>query len=373
MSLKVFLTADVHLGMKFASYPEVQTELSNARFKTLENCINWANKEECDLFVVAGDLFDRVSVSDDDIIRAVKTIGDFQGHLAALLPGNHDYYSTGKNDIWTLFRENAGDNILILKKREIYSLKHYDLDVNLFPAACDAKHSKKNHLDWIKESNRDQNIKYHIGIAHGSFEGFSPDFNEEFFPLTREDLLECKLDLWLLGHTHVQYPDKEGNLDKIFYPGTPEPDGFDCNHEGKAWIINIDDGKNIRSTSLSTGTYNFLHDSVELNSLSDMEKLRTRYISSEYKKTLLKLMLRGSIPKDVYKDLAPLIHNLGEDLFYLYQPVDTGELKEEITLKDIDRDFTEGSFPYRLLKDLSKNDDSLALQIAYELIQEVMK
>ncbi len=370
MSLKIFLIADVHLGMKFASYQEVQEKLSEARFKTLENCINLANEGRCDLFVVAGDLFDKISVTKADIIRAAKIICDFQGRLAALLPGNHDYYSTGKNDIWTLFLENAGDNILVLKEREIYSLNHFDLDVNLYPAACDAKHSKKNHLDWIKESKRDQNIKYHIGIAHGSLEGFSPDFNEEFFPMTLEELLECKLDLWLLGHTHVQYPDKEGTHDKIFYPGTPEPDGFDCNHEGKAWLICLDDEKRVIPRSLSTGSYRFYHESVELKTMVDLENLKKRYSSPEHAKSLLKLKLRGSLPKEIYNGIQDIEKKIEERLFYLYHPVDISELTEEISIKDIDREFTEGSFPHKLLTELSDNRDFDGLQIAFEMIQE---
>ena len=71
MALKIFLTADIHLGMKFASYPEVQSVLSEARFTTLAHCVSIANKEECDLFIVAGDLFDRVSVSDREPLLRV--------------------------------------------------------------------------------------------------------------------------------------------------------------------------------------------------------------------------------------------------------------------------------------------------------------
>ena len=48
-------------------------------------------------------------------------------------------------------------------------------------------------------------------------------------------------------------------------------------------------------------------------------------------------------------------------------------LKQMITLKDIDTEFREGSFPHRLLTELSKEEDSLALQIAYNLIQEVRR
>ena len=46
MSLKIFLTSDLHLGMKFAGYPEVQAELSEARFNALEKLVGTANEKQ---------------------------------------------------------------------------------------------------------------------------------------------------------------------------------------------------------------------------------------------------------------------------------------------------------------------------------------
>ena len=160
MALKIFLTADVHLGMKFASYPEVQTELIEARFNTLANCVSIANKEECDLFVVAGDLFDRVSISDKDIIRTAQILSEFQGRLSCTLPGNHDYYPSGSRDIWQLFDQHTGDSHTVLKEESCFSLKPFDLDVNLYPAPCDAKHSQNNKLSWIKEFQKNKEVKH---------------------------------------------------------------------------------------------------------------------------------------------------------------------------------------------------------------------
>ena len=62
MSLKIFHTSDLHLGMKFAGYPVVQKELTEARFKTLEKLVELSNHKKCNLFVVTGDLFESVSL-----------------------------------------------------------------------------------------------------------------------------------------------------------------------------------------------------------------------------------------------------------------------------------------------------------------------
>ena len=60
--MKIFLTSDVHLGMKFAGYPGVQERLVQARFDALKRCVDIANEKACELFVVGGDLFDRVFI-----------------------------------------------------------------------------------------------------------------------------------------------------------------------------------------------------------------------------------------------------------------------------------------------------------------------
>ena len=263
-ALESFLTSDVHLGMKFAGYPEVQVDLSEARFSALERLVGSANENQCNLFVIAGDLFDRVTVSKRDVIRAAHLLKDFQGPLVAVLPGNHDFISRGQTDLWTPFKENAGDRVLLLEERKTIlspittwmplSMRLHA--VQNIPTTTPSAGSKK--------PQKTKRSKYHIGIAHGSLEGFSPDFDERYYPMTAQELLACGMDLWLMGHTHIPYPSPPGQTDRVFYPGTPEPDGFDCQHEGKAWVLELAEDRRVTPLSLSTGMYRFLHDEVEI-------------------------------------------------------------------------------------------------------------
>ena len=85
--LKIFVTADIHLGMKYASYEEVREELSQARQETLARCVRRANEEECDLFVVAGDLFERTNVSRDTVLSAVDALSNLKGKPCWFCPG----------------------------------------------------------------------------------------------------------------------------------------------------------------------------------------------------------------------------------------------------------------------------------------------
>ena len=371
MPLKIFHTADIHLGMKFAAYEEVREKLIEARFQTLANMVETANKEQCRIFVIAGDLFNRVKVDKKDIIRAAQIINEFQGNSVLILPGNHDYISPGQKDLWYTFIDSSGDNVKILSEKKVYSLTLDDVDAHIYACPCDAKHSSKNSIKWINDHQKDEAVLFHIGIAHGSLEGVSPDFDKKYFPMTKSALTACGLDAWLLGHTHLTYPEKAGSKDRLFFPGTPEPDGFDCRHQGSAFIIEINDDKKVNVTSLNTGTNSFLETKVKLAGRGDIEKLVTEYVDIDYGKTMLRLILEGVIPAGDKVKLNKVRDKIREMVLYLDWNAEG--VMEEITLERIQKDFSEGSFPYILLNKLVERGDQETLQMAYELIAEVRK
>ncbi len=123
MRLKIFLTADVHLGMKFSGYPaNIQPGLIKARFDTLRSCVNIANKNKCDIFAVAGDLFDSRYIPHSDVVKASQIIDGFEGRLAVVLPGNHDFITAAPTDVWKIFQQNSGDDVIVLSEKRIYDL-----------------------------------------------------------------------------------------------------------------------------------------------------------------------------------------------------------------------------------------------------------
>ena len=114
--LKIFHCADLHLGLKFTRYPEeIAARLREARYTTLEKMVAQANREGCDLFVVAGDLFDTLKVSLRDVTRAAKILAGFE-RVVALLPGNHDFHAGGADDFWRAFPMPENGRLLLLSE-----------------------------------------------------------------------------------------------------------------------------------------------------------------------------------------------------------------------------------------------------------------
>ena len=379
--LKIMASADYHLGMKFAGYPGVQEELAEARFLSLKRLVDRANESECALFLIAGDLFDRVSVSAKEVKRAAELLGGFQGRLATVLPGNHDFYSGSSSSLWSRFTEAAGDRILLLREPRLYDLSHYDLNIVLAAGPCDSKHSKSSAVSWLREAGNQEKPTevrsgaLRIGVAHGSIEGISPDAQGVYFPMKHEQLDEAPVDIWIIGHTHRQHPPDirgiripRGAPAPVLIPGTPEPDGFDCRHGGTAWMIEVDEDKRIGLESLFTGTYCFMREEHTLESASDLQRLARELRGIEQARTLLRLTLRGRLEADQLFELRRHLEEAEKSLFYTH--IDDSGLLESINEQNVEAEFTEGSFPYRLLKQLIAKKDFEALQIAYALLKE---
>ncbi len=366
MSLRIFHTGDIHIGMKFNNYSnEAKESLSEARFVVLENMINKSNELNTDIFVVAGDLFNTIQVTKRDINRTVKILDKFNGACVLVLPGNHDY-DNGMTDLWREFTKNLSEKIVLLNEEREYHLNDYDLDLVVYPAPCHSKHSRDNSLQWIKDQGLAASGKYHIGIAHGALEGLSPDIEGNYYYMSMEELRSIPTDLWLLGHTHIRYPlvDNIQNK-KIFNAGTPEPDGLDFKDVGSAWLIDMDEEKT-SAERIITGQYRFYDKEFLLDSDDDLNNIRSWILDyDDPSKKIIRLILSGSISKDAYEDLSSFYRDLESHVFILR--VDDSDLKIKINKEIIEKEFTVGSFPYEFLTGLEHDEE--ALQIAYDLLR----
>jgi len=363
--IQIFHIADLHLGLHFRNHPEAQETLAEARYRTLQKVVNLANERKANILAIAGDLFDRTGMQVGEIQKTVQAVNQFEGNVVLVLPGNHDYI-TADSSLWDRFKKEAKDHVVVLDKNEPFDLSGFGLEAVVYPGPCRSKHSSENAIGWVSEIEKDPSL-LHIGIAHGSIKGVSPDFDQQYFPMTVNELKTAGVDIWLMGHTHITWPEKPDKNDIIFNPGTLEPDGFDCKHEGRAFLHTIDDQKKISSEILSTGTYRFVQENEQINSPSDLEQLLKKYEDPTFNHTVLDLTVTGKLDPDVYETWKQQRQNLRDAVLEL-KLNDTG-VRRKVTAEQIHKEFPEGSFPQLLLSSLSDSEDEL--QMAYELIREV--
>jgi DNA repair exonuclease SbcCD nuclease subunit len=363
--LSILATSDLHLGMKFAGLPDVQAELAEARFACLERVVAAANERGVGLLLVAGDLFHVANPVKRDVLRAAEVLRGFEGRLAAVLPGNHDYLSPGRDTLWPAFQDAVGDRVLVLDEARPYPLAHFDLDACLYPGPCRRKHSDTNAIGWVQAAGRDPAARHHVGVAHGSLAGVSPDLEGSYYPMREEELLSAGPDLWVIGHTHLRYPERPGRASRVFIPGTPEPDGYDCDHPGGAWILALDDG-GASAEPLETGAYRFVHETPASVSATDLAALAARHAGPGAAREVVKVRLSGRIARGERGRLDETAGALRARVLHL--DWDDSAVRERLDRAAIDAEYAAGSFPHRLLSSLL--DDPEALEIAHQALEE---
>jgi hypothetical protein len=188
--------------------------------------------------------------------------------------------------------------------------------------------------------------------------------------MTKGELEATGLDLWLLGHTHVRFPDRDRfEGDRVLFPATPEPDGFDCRHAGHAWIIELEADGTVRGESVRTGTHRFRTVVKTLANEADLEAVKTEFATFSAEEDLVKLILSGRLPGELFESRGEWLAALEKSVLYLES--DLSDLHREIRGTDIGREFTIGSFPQRLLGGLAESGaEADALQLAWDIVKE---
>lgn len=362
--MRIFHTGDIHIGMRFDSYGNFQDSLRNARLSVVRDMICTANTEKCDLFVITGDLFDHHRIPKTQIKQVCDMLSEFAGALVVVIAGNHDF-DDGCGSLWDTFRSHSADNTVVLNTFEPFSLDEYGFPAVVHSAYCEGKHSSENHVHDIHPIEG----KLNIALAHGAIEGLSCDHEKRYFPMTQQELKDSGMDLWLIGHTHVRYPDTDSASDTmIFNAGTPEPDGWNCTRGGNAWIVDIPDSGNITASAVQTGTYRFYDLCVSVSTESQMQDFLSRLSNLDSPHKLFRIALSGDCDEDLWAVRETYFSRINTLCDYL--DADFSAFHKKISLDDIQNEFPEQSFPYALLTEL--RDDDEAMRIAYELIKEAM-
>ena len=370
--LRIFLTGDNHIGLKYLGSGQAET-LARKRISAFEQMVRTANEEKCDLFVIAGDLFEKTSGIGKRVIRELLGyLAAFSGTVA-VLPGNHDYYDEEAR-VWQDFREELDrhDNILLLTEYRPYEIPVDDRKAVLYPAFCTSKHSEpgKNNLGWIRDTPIIPDGRYHIGIAHGAIAGETIDQEGAYFQMTREELEGIPVDVWLIGHTHVPVPrdltEEYQAKGKIFNAGTHVQRDVHNNTEGQCFIIGIGDDRKVRAKKTVSGNVRFWRLPVAVTA-GHMEEELNRAVKDLGDESVVELQLIGAVTDEEYRGRNGILERLlGRFIEGSWVDADLSRL---ITGDLINREFPETSLAAGLLRSLL--DEPAEAQLAYDLLKKM--
>ena len=374
--MKLFVTGDNHFGRKFDKYV-IKDQLIESRFTCLENMVKTAEQEQCEFFVITGDLFDNTyAIAKKDVKRVIETLAGFDQNVL-VLPGNHDFYS-GNEQLWKDFADAADthSNIFLLDEYRPYEFESSEGPVVFYPAHCDSKHSETNRLGWIKSEEIEGNGRFNIGLAHGALEGLAIDTEGVYFPMSRTELHSIPMDLWLLGHAHVTEPaipaGEEVTGYSIFNAGTHEQLDLHNNTEGNAFVITLQDNDGIKrvvAKRVVTGMIRYFDEKLILNATDDksLEQAIADTVEDYPNSSIVRLTISGSIDASEYREKETIYET--QLSRFMDHKINDNDLSEKITREKIESEFSEVGFAARFLEELL--DDPVKLQMAYDVVRSL--
>ena len=108
--MKILHTADWHLGRRpVGGIGVFSNERYKDYFRAAEYIVNEAIKRKVDVFIIAGDLFDKSDISPETLFRTEQLLGRLnnEGIKVIIVEGNHDNVSIYKESwIWYLEKQN---------------------------------------------------------------------------------------------------------------------------------------------------------------------------------------------------------------------------------------------------------------------------
>lgn len=345
---RVLHVADIHLDSALGVYNDKlkAKQRNNEILESFRRMVEWANENEVDSIIIAGDLFDTRNPS----VRTRKYVLDLIKEHSSMaffyLRGNHD--SDGFlewlqerpsnlfvfSDSWTRYVLYDGDitgqgRSIVLYGMELNSGNRTDFN-KLLPAPED----------------------YNIVTLHGQETTYKDKDKTEVVAIP--EFRNRNIDYMALGHLHTY---KEAELDargRYCYTGCFEPRGFDelGDHYAKLITIGLDGFRaDIEDISFETRhSFEVIVDASECYSESDLFKVLDIKIleSGCRREDMVKLTVTGLVDADVSFDTG-LIFEHYRERFFSVKVKDETEVKLNIDQYIHDRSL-KGEFIRLVLK-----------------------
>lgn len=320
--IRILHTADIHFDTPFSGMTPKQALKSKEELKQVfEKIIKITLEKEIDILLIAGDIFDNLSVNKTTLYFINNCFESISKVHVFISPGNHDPY----NDKSFYSIVEWPDNVHIFKgSMEMVILE--DLDTVVWGAGFNVSHVKKSLLKDVKRAEGYNNIL----VLHGEISN-TQEANE-YNPITEEEIGKTNVDYVALGHRHKFSEIKKIENTYYCYSGCPQGRGFDELEDKGVVFIELQN-KFLETSFIRTSIRNYYEKEVNIQGCFGYNEVKNKIISSisneDRKNNFYKIILIGEISEE-FTINEEFLEELLESEFYLVKVIDKSELKLDI-------------------------------------------
>ena len=257
--IKILHSADWHLDSPLVGFSDAQRDTLRQNLLALPGKIAHICKQEnCDLVLLAGDLFD--GTPGRDSIYAVKNALEEMAVPVFITPGNHDFCSTSS----PYLTETWPENVHIFTRPVMEAITLADLSCKVYGAgytAMDCGNLLEGFIALGSET-------HHIGILHAD----PATADSTYCPITKQQIADSALQYLALGHIHKGDRLTAGQT-LCLWPGCPMGRGYDEPGEKGVMIVTCDDSVSTRFIPLNVPRFWDLDCLAEDDPATALEKI----------------------------------------------------------------------------------------------------
>lgn len=366
MTIRCLHTADLHLDAHFPTWGEKEALRRADLLKTFERIVNLAIKNDVQLFLISGDLFDSPHPDPATVARVQTELRRLveRGIIPVLLPGTHDPFAP-KNSI---YRRETFPGIL-LNEAQLSEPQHLLIKgMNCYLYGFAYQSGKADEL--LPSMQRRELPGFHIGLLHGSRRG-SPEWNyrHKDLPFDLADLAALRLDYVALGHYHTY----EALLDEsgrsiAAYPGSPEGKRFGENGPRYCALVTLSAG-GARIEALEVNGRTLAEQEIDLSGIVTMEGAIAEIRRHANPDLILRLRLTGTV--EIPLVLPVLLAACRDDFFWL-ELLDATRLYDSAYARRIEHEETVRGLFVRRMRCLIEESPPERRPIVEEAFREVL-
>lgn len=343
MGLKILHTADWHMDTPFTSFSEEQrTFLRREQLKIPEKIAEVCRRENCDLVLLAGDVFD--GTPSREAVDAVKRALADCAVPVFVSPGNHDFCEAGSP--WR--EENWPENVKVFTG-DLESVVIPELDCRIYGAGYQSMDCGPL-LDGFRAQGTE---KYQLAVLHGD----PVTSRSPYCPITMGQVRDSGLQYLALGHIHKAGKFLAGST-ICAWPGCPMGRGWDETGEKGVCITTVGEETTVQFVPLNGPEFYDLEADVSAGTEAVLDRILPAAGCSDFYR--ITLTGQGEADLDALQQRYSAVPNL------LLR--DRTEPEEDLWA-DVDADTFRGVY-FRMLRAQAEEDPraTLAAEISRKIL-----
>lgn len=359
-SIKIVHCADIHFDTPFRDVNNKLSKINKEELKEVfSSIINLCKKNQVDVLLLAGDIFDNLTIEKDTLSFLEKSFVDISNTKVFISPGNHDPYMV--NSFYKLIR--WPENVHIFSgDLEYVFIK--ELNLNVWGAAFNERYVKRSMLEGFVHNSLGE---INIMVIHGEL---SNGTENEYNPIMVEEIGKSGMNYIALGHRHNYSGINREDKTYYAYCGCPQGRGFDETGE-KGIIYGEISGEFFKFEFVKMCKRQYEEVRIDISNVETYQELRNLIKETvkeeDRERNFYKIILIGEVSKEFNID-EKFISDYLKDDFYFIKIVD--KTKVRIDFEEISKGYSVRSiFVKKLLSRLeeAKNDEER------EVIEKALK